>query len=85
MPDVATSPITGTITIPRLRGPGTSEPRTAPMGIVATRPSNRTQVRVSQESKLRNCIPLKRNAPGIRTMATEMSDMPEVATILPTR
>ncbi len=55
------------------------------MGIVATRPSNRTQVRVSQESKLSNFIPLKRNAPGTRMIATEMIDMPEVATILPSR
>jgi hypothetical protein len=55
------------------------------MGIVATRPSSKTHVRVRQESKLSKCIPLKRNAPGTRIIATEMSDMPEVATIFPTR
>ena len=46
MPEIATSPKTGNMINPKLRGLSKSEPITAPIGIVASSASGSSQSRV---------------------------------------
>src|SRR6266576_2650730 len=77
MPEMATSPPIESVSRPALRALGNRDPSTAPIGRVASSPSNSTGISVSQVLALPTARPLNRRAPAISVVTTLIRIVPD--------